>query len=176
MREVSQSISDKNETKALYQLIGFIVVHWSLLEQSLDDTSLTVFKACGGNTIKPRVPPNLEGKLKFLHQSFCELSTLSVFKSRGLQIIERVNKLAGKRNELIHGAITNLKSENGGFVFAKYDYNKERAKLRKVTFSVNDFQQLSQDIPTLAFDSAQLSHQIQQTFLPPKPSTTTSVP
>lgn len=55
-----------NEEKinALYQIIGFMTVTWSLLERGLDKITLTIYKGCEGHTIKRTVPQALQEKLK----------------------------------------------------------------------------------------------------------------
>ena len=160
--------TNADETKALYQIIGNITVTWSLLERGLDHIALTIFKACGGNSIKKRVSPQLEPKLDFIRTSFQTLPDLKELKTKGIEIVDRVKLVSGRRHELIHGAVSSLYPIDGVIVFTKYEFNKERAKLKSVSFSPQEFHELIQDVERLAYDTALLDQNMQKTYLSPK--------
>jgi hypothetical protein len=156
---------NEEEINALYHMIGFITVTWSLLERGLDRIALTIYRGCEGNMIKPRVPQPLEPKLNYIEDCFNKLEVLTDFQIEGLAIVSKARELKSKRHALIHGAIFSLTSENGIFTFTKYDFDKKRAKLKSIPFSPSDFGQLATDVQTLAANTAYFSDSLINTFL-----------
>ena len=98
----------EEEISALYQMIGFITVAWSLLERGLDKIALTIYKGCEGHIIKRKVPQALTDKLEYIENSFNKLQVLSDFQKEGLAIVSKTRELKEKRHTLIHGAISSL--------------------------------------------------------------------
>lgn len=157
--------NQKEEINALYQIIGFMTVTWSLLERGLDRIALTIYKGCEGHTIKRKVPQSLKEKLKYIEDSFNKLPVLSGYQKEGLAIVEKTRDLSTKRHTLIHGAISNLCPENSTYVFTKYNFHDKGVKLETTPFSPPDFQSVSEDCRNLAESVAFFSVRLIDTFL-----------
>ncbi len=156
---------NEEEINALYQIIGFMTVTWSLLERGLDKIALTIYKGCEGHTIKRKVPQALKDKLEYIENSFNKLQVLSDFQKEGLAIVNKTRELKEKRHTLIHGAISSLYPENNSYIFTKYNFHKKGVTLEATTFSPIDFQRVSEDCQNLAENTAHFSVKLIDRFL-----------
>src|SRR3990172_4643411 len=89
----------------LCRQVGFIVIHWALTEQGLDQWIAIIYHHCGGNKLDNEIPRSLSNKLDFLKRSFKQLPLLSSFKEDGLNLIKVISEKSDDRHDLVHGAI-----------------------------------------------------------------------
>src|SRR6266478_669089 len=118
--ELAESTDDDIRYFAdLCQVIGFVVIYWSLVEQQLDNWVNVCFNNCDGSEFQNGrgVPRSLKPKLAFLNKCLKTLPALSDFRDDGVDLVSRVSSASARRHDLIHGAITELRPdpETGAF-------------------------------------------------------------
>ena len=149
-----------SDIESLFKAVGFVVVQWGHAEQCLDLMVAAIFYGFDGNPLLKNRPKMLAQKLEFLGKSFTQFSGLEQFRSDGESLLARFSTIGNKRHELVHGAITNLEIENGEFLFAKLDINKDGHHLRDVALGQSDFSSLVQELLRLGSDTNKLARQV----------------
>jgi hypothetical protein len=124
-----------SDLESLYKAIGFVVVHWGGAEQSLDIIVAAIFHLEDGSPLFKKRPKMLADKLDFLSKCFLQLPWLDQFRSEGELLLSSFASTGKKRHDLVHGAIANLSLEDGAFIFAKFDINKDGHHLRTVVLA-----------------------------------------
>jgi hypothetical protein len=91
----------------LCQCIGFVVVHWSITEQALDNWVNVCFNNCGGKKFQKGsgVPRSLKPKVAFVRRCLKTLPVLADFRDEGIDLLSRISSASERRHDLIHGAI-----------------------------------------------------------------------
>lgn len=118
---------DHSEFLGLCQAIGYIVVHWSIIEQQLDQWVSVAFNECGGQTRRRNqdIPTAFKRKRSFLNSCLRSIPLLESFKDEGLSLTTRMVPLAKMRNNLMHSAIGSLQPQDGAFEFRLIGYGKD---------------------------------------------------
>jgi|HubBroStandDraft_6_1064221.scaffolds.fasta_scaffold1000124_1 hypothetical protein len=151
----------------LCQAIGYVVVHWALIEQQLDNWVNVSFINCGGAPLRKQkdIPRSLNQKIKFLKICFRTLAALEPFRSDGTDLVNLISTLAPKRNNLIHGAITSIHPVNGAFEFRKIGYDKQTHTLASFEFTLAEFSTLEESLSNLLTESLAFSVKLGTAFL-----------
>lgn len=149
-----------SDIESLFKAIGFVVVQWGHAEQSLDLLVAAILHRFDGNPLLKHRPRMLEPKLDFLRKCFLQLPGLEQFRVEGEALLSRFAITGKKRNDLVHGAITNLSIENGAFIFSKIDVNQEGHALRAVVLDQSEFPGLRKELLALGVDVNKLARKI----------------
>jgi len=127
-------------------LIGMMVITWGMIDHLISQLVIILYHKCDGKNTKycqkrgmPRT--QLKRKLTFLNEIF-NSPVLSKYKTNGLSILSKTDKLSGVRDSIIHGALLDETKEL--FRFKKYLFNK-LAKLENIPKS-NDFEYTHHDL------------------------------
>ena len=160
MSFVLPGVKPGSDIESLFKTVGFVVVQWGHAEQCLDLMVAAIFHGFDGNPLLKKPPRMLAEKLEFLTKSFTQLSELEQFRPEGESLFARFKKMGHKRHDLVHGAIANLEIDNGAFVFAKLDINKDGHELRNVTLEQSEFSSLVKELLRLGSDANKLARQV----------------
>lgn len=88
-------VDKPSDIDRLYNTVGYVVVHWALMEQSLDACITIIYHYCDGKTlIAPELPFSLSNKREFLKSSFKNIPVLSAFKKEGLLMVNKVDEMS----------------------------------------------------------------------------------
>jgi len=146
--------SRQHDLGVLYMTVGHMVIMWALAEHALDQCIAVVFHACGGKHIDDRIPVSLKRKVKFLRRAFNQLPLLVPRREGALKLLARVTEIAPRRNELVHGALTNVIANDSKFRFAALDYTPHLHRVRAVELDLNNVPSLNHQVIELAADVA----------------------
>lgn len=151
-------ISD--DMKTFCMEIGLVAQWWAMTEQAFDTWVAMIYHRLGGRTeVDPNIYQNFKRKVRFLKKSFRQLETLKGFSDDATPLLNKALTLCGKRNDLIHGILTELKPIDGKWhmVVIDYDTPKDQIhwhKLRHFTVSHSDFRDYEKALGPLAEDVA----------------------
>jgi hypothetical protein len=151
-----------NAWLGLFQALGFVVIHWGLIERQIDNWIGRLFHEYGGNKLRSRgdIPVSLKQKLLFLSVCFNKIPEIATLRIEGRRLISRAKAASKRRNDLMHGSITSLESHRGIFRFEKIDYLPERQTLREFTLSHPDFQEFLPILTELVTDVIAFSQKL----------------
>jgi hypothetical protein len=165
--QASAPISEMSEERVvswlgLFQALGFVVVHWGLIERQIDNWVGRLFLNFRGKEMRPKgdVPVFLKQKARFLSDCFKQIPELAELQPIAKSLIARIETVSKKRNDLIHGSINSLEPDNGVFSFDKIDYLPQQQNLREFTASHADFQELLPVLTDLLVESIQFSQKL----------------
>jgi hypothetical protein len=153
----------------LCQCIGFVVVHWSLIEQQLDNLVNVCFNNCGGKEFQKGsgVPRSLKPKIVFVKRCLKVRAILAPFRNEGISLLSRISLGSTKRHDLIHGAITELKPDpvTGAFRFRRIGYDGDLHTLSEFNITPNDFRVFAPVLTDLVTDAIAFSQRLGDRFL-----------
>ncbi len=153
----------------LCQCIGFVVLHWALIEQQLDSWVNVCSNKCGGNHFLQGkgVPQAMKRKITFLRRCLHGLPDLAPFREECAELLSRVLSAAEKRHDLIHGAITELRPNpiTGGFSFRRIGYAGDDHTFTEFAVTANDFQAFGPILTDLVTDTIAFSQRLADKFL-----------
>jgi hypothetical protein len=153
----------------LCQCVGFVVLHWALIEQQLDNWVNTFCNACGGKPLLDgaRVPLSLKGKAKYIRRCLNRLPHLAPFRDECAKLLERILSASNKRHDLIHGAITELRPdlETGAFSFRRIGYEGDTHTFTDYAIMPDDFRTFFPVLTNLVTDAITLSRKLEYRFL-----------
>jgi hypothetical protein len=153
----------------LCQCIGFVVVHWSLTEQQLDNWVNVCANNCGGKPYLDGkgVPQALKRKATFLKRCMREFPELVEFREECVALIGRVLSASKRRHDLIHGAIAELRPDlvTGAFKFRRIGYDGDNHTITEFTVTPNDFQAFAPVLTDLVTDAIAFSQKLGDRFL-----------
>lgn len=153
----------------LCQCIGFVVLHWSLIEQQLDNWVNVCANNCGGKPFLggKGVPQALKRKAIFLKRCLRGLPALAPFRDECIRLIGRILAASNKRHDLIHGAITELRPDptTGAFSFRRIGYRGDDHTVTEFTVTPNDFHKFAPVLTDLVTDSITFSQKLGDRFL-----------
>ena len=109
----------------------------------------------------------LAQKLEFLRKCFLQIPELKKYRIDGEALLSGFGITGKKRNDLVHGAITNLSIENGAFKFAKIDVNYDGHALRTVVLDQSEFSELIKELLGLGADANKFARKILDGMLRP---------
>ena len=119
--------------------VGRSVLLWAHAEQTLDMCVTIVFKHCGGDAITSDLPRSLSTKTDYMRKAFKRLPQLEKLAKEGIDTMQRLDALALRRHDMVHGALASEMPSNGVWHFAKFDYGKDIHAVRDVFFTTDDF-------------------------------------
>lgn len=150
-----------SDIETLFKAVGFVVVQWGLAEQSLDLIVASVFHAFDGHPSLPkRRPQFLEPKVKLLEKCFSEIPELAPFRAEGEALLARFAATGKKRNELVHGAISDISIEDDSFMFLKVDLKQNEHHIRPVFLEDSDWTESRQELLRLGRDGQSLAQKV----------------
>jgi hypothetical protein len=162
---------DMGNFSYLCQCIGFVVVHWTLTEQQLDNWVNVCANNAGGKLFLEGkgVPQALKRKATFIKRCLRELPDLSEFRDECAGLLSRMLSASNRRHDLIHGAITELKPDpvTGAFKFRRIGYVGDDHTLTEFTVTPNDFRAFAPVLTDLVTDSIAFSQKLGDKFLGP---------
>jgi hypothetical protein len=155
----------------LCQCIGYVVVHWSMLENQLDNCVNVTFNNCGGSVFQNGrgVPQSLKPKIAFLRRCFRTLSSLVEFRTDAVALLSRISSASKRRHELMHGSLIDLKPDptTGAFRFRHVGYDGDFHTIREFSLTPNDFQAFASTLPDLVGDAIAFAQKLGDKFLGP---------
>jgi hypothetical protein len=153
----------------LCQCIGFVVVHWSLIEQQLDNWVNACANNAGGKPfLKDKgVPQALKRKATFIKRCLRELPALAEFRDECASLLSRVLSASNRRHDLIHGAITELRPDpaTGAFKFRRIGYDGDDHTLTEFNVTPSDFRAFAPVLTDLVTDAIAFSQRLGDKFL-----------
>jgi hypothetical protein len=146
----------------LFQALGFVVVHWGLIERQIDNWVGRLFLCFDGKELRPKgdLPMSLKQKTLFLSDCFKTIPKIADLRPIARDLISRVKIASKRRNDLIHGAINSLDPRDGVFSFEKIDYLPQQQTLREFTTSHADFQEFLPVLTELLVESIKFSQKL----------------
>jgi hypothetical protein len=148
-----------SDIESLFKAMGFVAVQWGFVEQSLDLLVASIFHAVPGHPLMKQRPKNLEPKVEFLCKCFAELPALGQFAAEANPLLDRFLAVGKKRNDLMHGAIASLETEDGAFQFLKVDVRHEHA-LRSVYLSNAEWVEFRRELIRLGREGQALAAKV----------------
>jgi hypothetical protein len=128
-----------------------------------------IFNECGGETLETdgKVPRQLKRKVKFMKGAFKKLAPLEAFATEGLLVLAKIPPVFRKRDELVHGAITDedLKPKDGAFTFRIIGHIDNSHTMREFKFHLRDFSILQKELSDLLTEGLGLSMKIGDALL-----------
>jgi hypothetical protein len=150
-----------SDIEILFKAVGFIVIQWGVAEQSLDLMVASIFHAFDGHPLLKRRPQQLEPKIEFLEKCFAEIPRLAQFRAESASLLPRFAAAGKKRNELVHGAISEISIEDGAFMFLKVDVKpKEHHSIRSVFFAESDWPAFRKELLALGRDGQTFAQRV----------------
>ncbi len=150
-----------SDIETLFKAVGFVVVQWGFAEQSLDLMVASVFHAFDGNPSLPkRRPQFLEPKVELLEKCFSEIAELAPFRAEGEALLPRFTAAGKKRNELVHGAISDISIEDDSFMFLKVDVKPKEHRIRPVFLEQSEWPELRKELLRLGRDGQSLAQRV----------------
>lgn len=147
--------------ESLFKAVGFVVVHWGFAEQSLDLLVANIFHSFDGHPLLKRRPQHLAPKLEFLERCFAEIPSLAPFRAESVALLPRFASAGKKRNELVHGAISEISIEDGTFMFLKVDVNpNEHHSIRSVFLAESEWPMFCKELMGLGKDGQALAQRV----------------
>jgi hypothetical protein len=155
----------------LCQVIGFVVIHWSLAEQQLDNWVNVCANNAGGKPFLEGkgVPQALKRKVNFIKRCLREIPDLAEFRDECAGLLSRILSASNRRHDLIHGAITELKPDpaTGAFKFRRIGYAGDEHTLTEFMVTPNDFRAFAPVLTALVTDTIAFSQKLGDRFLGP---------
>jgi hypothetical protein len=155
----------------LCQVIGFVVIHWSLTEQQLDNWVNVCAHNVGGKPFLDGkgVPLSLKRKATFIKRCLRELPDLADFREECAGLLSRVLAASNRRHDLIHGAVTELEPDplTGAFKFRRIGYDGDNHTFTEFTITPNDFRDFAPVLTDLVTDAIAFSQRLGDRFLEP---------
>jgi hypothetical protein len=152
----------------LCQCVGFVVLHWSLMEQQLDSWVSIFANNCGGTLyLKGNgVPKALKRKARFIKRCLRELPELAELRAEGAALLSRILSASNKRHDIIHGAISELEPDpvTGAFKFRRIGYEGNDHAFTEFTITPNDFQSFAPVLTDLVTDTIAFSRKLEGRF------------
>jgi len=150
-------VKPNSDEETLFKAVGFVVVQWGCAEQTLDMMVSIIFPIVKGKIQKKKQPVFLTEKTEFIRNNLNCHPVLQQFSSEIIPLLIRFEVAGRKRNDLVHGAITSLSSENGAFKFGKLDIRKEDVPLlRPVLFDDSEWTDFRKELLRLGADGVLL--------------------
>lgn len=158
-------VDPDSDIEKLFKAVGFVVVQWGMDEQHLDLVITVIFHRFGGHALLSRRPTNLSQKIKLLRQCFAEFKELEQLQTECDMLLTRFAAAGKKRNDIVHGAITDFSAEDGAFIFSKIDVApKEHHSIRSVFLDDSDWPAFRKELLGLGRDSLSLGRRVWDTL------------
>lgn len=148
--------------------LGHFLINWSGAEQSLDMCVSIVFRqfqeSRNGNG---RLPSALSQKTKFMRKALRDIPALRDLAEFGITTMNKLEKMARDRNDMIHAALSTTSAINGQWQFVKFDYGSDIHTVRSLAYSQADYQRAGNEMMALAEDVQRLAGLLRKfLFLP----------
>jgi hypothetical protein len=154
-----------SDLETLFKAVGFVVVQWGQTEQYLDLMVARLFHFFDGHPLFARRPINLESKVDFLRKCFDELPELEQLHAESEPLLERFLTVGKKRNDIVHGGISDLAIKDGAFIFLKLDIvPREHHSIRKVFLNDADWPAFRKELLGLGKDVQSLSRRVRDSL------------
>ncbi|MHB8455889.1 MAG: hypothetical protein ACYDDO_14615 [Acidiferrobacterales bacterium] len=154
------AMENTDEYHSLCAAIGYVAINWAITEHALDGWIAMIFHNLGGKHIHPEIPRSFTKKSEFLTTCFKRIEALSSLRDEASHLLQTASNLSKVRNDLIHGAITSITSNNGVYEFAKLDYEKQMHAVRMVHLNLKKFDDLGKRFVDLGSEIADLGIRI----------------
>jgi hypothetical protein len=129
--------------------VGQIVIGWSFVEHALDQCVAICFQKAGGKAIEKRIPVSLKNKIAFVRKSM-RLKPLAEFSEGALKLLDCVTEFSGKRHDMVHGVLYTLEQNFEQLRFARFQYEPQMHKLKKVEYHFDELLKIGEQIMELA--------------------------
>lgn len=121
----------------------------------------SIFHSFDGHPLLKHRPPHLVPKLKFLEQCFAEIPDLAQFRAESVTLFPRFAAAGKKRNELVHGAISEISIEDGAFMFLKVDVTpKEHHSVRSFFLAESEWTVFRKELMALGKDGQSFAQRV----------------
>lgn len=150
-----------SDIESLFKAVGFVVVQWGFAEQSLDLMVANIFHFFNEHPLLKRRPTNLEPKIEFLRECFATIPELEKFRAESEMLLPRFAAAGKRRNDLVHGAISETSIEDGSFKLLKVDVKpKEHHSIRSVVLEDSDWPAFRKELLSLGRDGQSLAQRV----------------
>mgnify|MGYP001551985462 CR=1 FL=1 len=136
--------------------MGWVLIGWSRIEITLDAICGTAFHHCGGKQHFRKLPYSLTDKVEQFRTYHNELPQLSHRRAAAIALVDRVDALKGRRDDIVHGAAMEL-SADGAIRFMRlrtmgtyHDLTRPEITMEQVKEFAQNTANLSGDLMTYA--------------------------
>lgn len=126
MSDKELSEHDLQELKSAYAGIGSIVVHWQLLENTIEIVLVCIFHRHGGNEHWEQLPGEVQTsrKIECLREA-SRFKQMLPYRDELNEIVDEIYRAKTKRDDLVHGSLRTPKFENAIYKFTKMKRNNK---------------------------------------------------
>lgn len=154
-------VKPDSDIETLFKAVGFVVIQWGVAEQSLDLVVANIFHCFDGHPLLKRRPQHLEPKIEFLEKCFAEIPELAQFRTESALLLPRFATAGKRRNDLMHGAISEISIEDGAFMFLKVDVKpKDHHSIRSVFFAESEWPAFRKELLGLGRDGQHFAQRV----------------
>ena len=148
--------------------IGGVVLAWGSAEASLNICVAVIFRAAGGkhHADKNEIPVALGRKLRFLRLCFRKIAALAELENDGLVLCDRIGVLAGKRNDLIHGFVSNYDAKTEKYTFTNLGSEKDVPLIKgQPQYTVHEIMEIGGECLALGADVVAFAKRLTDKFV-----------
>lgn len=141
---------------------------WGTLEASLNVCVVTIFNSAGGrhHADKNEIPVALKRKLKFLRLCLKKIDILEPYREHGLAVFDATGKLAKRRNDIIHGFISDYNPATKQYTFTGLGSEGDKPLVTgQPKYSVTDIIQIGRDSAVHAVDLTNFCQSLVRAFV-----------
>lgn len=152
----------------LAMAIGGMILSWGTVEVSLNISIAVLFNSAGGkhHADKNEVPVAMGRKLKFLRLCFKKIEALVSFRNDGLALCQRAGLLADKRNDIIHGYVSEYDSKTEKFTFTTLGSDKDVPLIKgQPKYTIHEIMEIGGACITLGSDFADFAKRLTNKFV-----------
>lgn len=148
----------EKEFAQLCELVGYVVIHWGIIEAQVDAWVKLAYHLPGGKAIAGSfgIPRSLKRKLHFLRECFSSLPSLALFSERGSHIVNMLSLVSKVRHELVHGAMA-IGEKNQSIRYIRMKYEKDDISSQELLLSTKDYPQIKNEFSDLLSEMRSLS-------------------
>lgn len=162
-----------DEYQRLFLATGELVIHWGLVEESVNMMSAIIYQLAGGKHLEPELQIMLSRRIRFLRLCFNRLEALASFKDEATKLLDELRNVTELRETLCHSALNGISDNGFVLFFASSRPHKSRSHhyLDERQFQPEYIQAGADSALMLADRAGDLLQRLHDTFVGEKPNT-----
>ena len=157
MNEIPWSVQS-----ALNQVVGAIVIRWSLIDSGIAQASQILWQHMGGHTSEKEPPRELSRRVRFIKDCFRTNPLLAPLAPAFSVIKAQINQIVPHRDFLVHGTLTEFFPSEAAFQFTKINATKTGHEQHSTKLSMAELLQIVGGIDECATNLITLGEKLQQ--------------
>lgn len=150
-------MTKKEFRSQLYEMVGFVCVHWAMVEEALDLCVAMTFNGLGGKgLIRDDIPVSFELKIAYLKKAYRQLPAVADINEDAQLIFTDAKVFAQTRHDLVHGAMM-YESGTGQFETWRTLYEPQIHSTKKVRIDLKTFPETSMQLALLEAQTSWLT-------------------